>query len=248
MDDYFFWEVLIVFASGMVHGIVGFGFPMIATPLLATFMDLKRAVLYTLIPTLVVNSTSIKRNNSFTQIWKEYKVLILSVMAGSLIGTHILVAYYSDYYKLILAFVILMYLNKERFKISLTPYMEHHTLAITLILGFASGIVGGIVNIMIPVLLILIIELKLEKKRAIGVMNLCFITNKSLQIIIFGYHGSFTTESLLAILPLTLIAVIGFSVGSKIQDKIDEELYKKLLNISLWFLSAYLIYATFYSH
>lgn len=248
MDDYFFWEVLIVFASGMVHGIVGFGFPMIATPLLATFMDLKRAVLYTLIPTLVVNSTSIRRNNSFTQIWKEYKVLILSVMTGSLIGTHILVAYYSDYYKLILAFVILMYLNKERFKISLTPYMEHHTFAITLILGFASGIVGGIVNIMIPVLLILIIELKLEKKRAIGVMNLCFITNKSLQIIIFGYHGSFTTESLLAILPLTLIAVIGFSVGSKIQDKIDEELYKKLLNTSLWFLSAYLIYATFYSY
>ncbi len=247
MDNYFLWEVAIVLLSGIVHGVVGFGFPMVATPLLATFMDLKRAVLYTLIPTLVVNSTSIKRNNSFTKIWKEHKVLILSVMAGSLVGTHILVAYYSDYYKLILAFVILMYLNKERFKISLAPYMEHYTFAITLALGFASGIVGGIVNIMIPVLLILILELKLEKKHAIGVMNLCFIANKSLQIIIFGYHGSFTTTNLWAILPLTLIAVVGFMMGSKIQDKIDEELYKKLLNITLWFLSLYLIYATFYS-
>lgn len=246
MSEYFFWEVLIVFASGMVHGIVGFGFPMIATPLLATFMDLKRAVLFTLIPTLVVNSTSIKRNNSLIQLFKEYKVLIFCVMAGSLIGTYILVAYYSNYYKLILAFVILMYLNKERFNLSLTPYMEHHSFAITVALGLVSGVVGGIVNIMIPVLLILIIELKLEKKRAIGVMNLCFITNKSLQIIIFGYHGSFTAASLLVILPLTLIAVVGFNVGSKIQDKIDEELYKKLLNITLWILSIYLIYATFY--
>lgn len=247
MDTFFISEVLIVFIAGVIHGTVGFGFPMIATPLLATFMDLKKAVLYTLIPTLAVNSSSIKRNNSFSEIWKGYKVLILSVMVGSILGSHILVVYYSDYYKLILAFVILMYLNKERFKISLAPYMEHHTLSMTILLGFLSGIVGGIVNIMIPVLIILMIELKLEKKRSIGVMNFCFITNKALQIIIFGYHGSFTASNVLAIIPLILIALIGFNLGSKIQDKIDEEQYRRLLNIALWFLSFYLIYSTFYS-
>jgi len=115
----------------------------------------------------------------------------------------------------------------------------------TLVMGFLSGVVGGIANIMIPVLIILILELGLDKKRSIGVMSFCFITNKVLQVIIFGYHGSFNGQSMPYILPFIVLALIGFFIGSRIQDKIDEKLYKRLLNIVLWLLSFYLILSIF---
>ena len=246
MFDSFFWiQAFIVLFSGIAHGVLGFGFPMISTPLFAIMMDLKKAVLYSLLPTIGVNFFSLKKDNSFSSIWSEYKVLIASVIVGSLVGTNILVLYYSDYYKLILSGVILLYLNKERLNFSLSKSVMKHPVVMTLIIGFLSGIVGGIANIMIPVLLILILELGLDKKRSIGVMSFCFITNKTLQVIIFGYHGSFNDHSLPYIIPFIILAVLGFFIGSRIQDKINEMLYKKMLNIILWVLSFYLILSTF---
>jgi len=140
MFDSLFWvQALIVLLSGIAHGVLGFGFPMISTPLFAIMMDLKKAVLYSLLPTIAVNFFSLKKDNSFSSIWAEYKVLIGSVIAGSLVGTNILVLYYSDYYKLILSGVILLYLNKERLNFSLSKSVTSYPVIMTLIIGFLSG-------------------------------------------------------------------------------------------------------------
>ncbi|ATB68424.1 hypothetical protein SJPD1_0295 [Sulfurospirillum diekertiae] len=245
-NDFFIFEILIVLLAGFFHGIVGFGFPMIATPLFVLFLDLKQAVLYTLFPTLVTNVVSLKKANSFSDIWQRFWLLILSVMIGSIVGTYLLVAYYSHYYKLILAGVMLLYLNKERLHLSLTRAVAEQKNMTTIIMGVLSGLVGGMANIMSPVLIMLILEFKLDKKRAIGVMSFCFIANKTLQILIFGYHGSFNMENSALIMLFVFISLIGFWIGNKIHERIDEKLYTAILNKILWVISFYLIYSTFY--
>ncbi|MEZ4692943.1 MAG: hypothetical protein R2837_02810 [Aliarcobacter sp.] len=45
---------IILFVSSLVHGSIGFGFPMLATPLLAMVTDMKTAILYIAIPTLLL--------------------------------------------------------------------------------------------------------------------------------------------------------------------------------------------------
>ena len=42
---------VILFFSALVQGSIGFGFPLISTPLLAMITDMKTAVLYVVIPT-----------------------------------------------------------------------------------------------------------------------------------------------------------------------------------------------------
>lgn len=245
-DFYLFIEVLIVFLAGFFHGIVGFGFPMVATPLFALFLDLKLAVLYTLFPTLITNIVSLKKANTFSDIWREFWPLIVSVMVGSVVGTHLLVAYYHHNYKLIIAGVMLLYLNKERLHLSLSGAVAKEKNGITILMGFISGLVGGMANIMSPVLIMLILELKLDKKRTIGVMSFCFIANKTLQILIFGYHGSFTPQNSIVIALFVLISLIGFWLGNKIHERINEKLYTTLLNMILWVISLYLIFSTLY--
>ena len=39
-SEFFLFEVIIVLLAGFFHGVVGFGFPMIATPLFVLFLDL----------------------------------------------------------------------------------------------------------------------------------------------------------------------------------------------------------------
>ncbi|WP_333803129.1 sulfite exporter TauE/SafE family protein [Sulfurospirillum sp.] len=245
-DEFFIFEIFIVFFASFFHGIVGFGFPMVATPLFVLFLDLKLAVLYTLFPTLVTNIISLKKENSFGDIWKEFSPLILSVMVGSIIGTHLLVVYYNHYYKLIVAAVMLLYLNKERLRFSLTQVVAKQKKSITVFIGLLSGLVGGMANIMSPVLIMLILELKLDKKHVIGVLSFCFIVNKTLQVLIFGYHGSFTMENSTLIAVFVGIALIGFGFGNKIHERIDEKLYTTILNRLLWVISFFLIFSTFY--
>lgn len=245
-SEFFLFEVIIVLLAGFFHGVVGFGFPMIATPLFVLFLDLKQAVLYTLLPTLITNVVSLKKANSFAHIWREFWPLILSVMVGSIIGTNLLVVYYSNYFKLVIAAVMLLYLNKERLRFSLTHAVAKQKGVVTVSIGLVSGLVGGMANIMSPVLIMLILELKLDKKHAIGVMSFCFIVNKTLQILIFGYHGNFTVENSMLIAFFVFVSLIGFWIGTKIHERINEKLYTTILNRMLWVISFYLIFTTFY--
>ena len=50
--------------AGLVHGTLGLGFPMVATPMLATMMDVRSAILVTLLPTMAVNIASIANSRA----------------------------------------------------------------------------------------------------------------------------------------------------------------------------------------
>ena len=59
--DYWLLAVAIpvIICAGWIHGALGLGFPLIATPLIAVFIDVKAAILITLLPTATVNVASV---------------------------------------------------------------------------------------------------------------------------------------------------------------------------------------------
>ncbi len=56
---------IIVFWSSIIHGSIGFGFGMIATPLVAMYTDIQTAITYLLLPTMTVNIVSILNEGKF---------------------------------------------------------------------------------------------------------------------------------------------------------------------------------------
>ena len=53
--------VAIVIVGSITHGAIGFGFPLISTPLVALLIDIKTAVLITVVPNIAVNIVNIAR-------------------------------------------------------------------------------------------------------------------------------------------------------------------------------------------
>ena len=76
----------ILFVAGLVHGTLGLGFPLIATPLLARFMDVRSAILITLLPTATVNIASILRGGHWEESIGQFWPLGLYSMLGGAIG------------------------------------------------------------------------------------------------------------------------------------------------------------------
>ena len=187
---------LIIFISSLVHGTVGFGFPMLATPLLAMVTDMKTAILYIAIPTLLINLISIYSEGDFLQALKRFFPLAIIGMIGSAIGTQILIYSNSEIFKLLLALSIFLYLFLQKFKIQMSWVQERKKLSMV-VFGLVAGIIGGLTNVMASILIIYSLESKHTKKEIIQSTNLCFLFGKIIQIILLAIHGSFSEDLLI---------------------------------------------------
>lgn len=70
--------LLLILMAGTVHGALGLGFPMLATPVLALAYDLKTAVLLTMIPSLVVITLSLCNCRNIKGTVRQYGLIIVS--------------------------------------------------------------------------------------------------------------------------------------------------------------------------
>ena len=234
---------IIIFFSSLVHGSIGFGFPMIATPLLAMVTDMKTAILYIAIPTLLINLISIYSEGNFLQVIKKFYPLALIGMIGSAIGTQILIYSSSELFKLLLAFSIFLYLFIQNFKIKIHWIREKKVLSM-MVFGLTAGIIGGLTNVMASILIIYSLESKHTKKEVIQSTNLCFLFGKIIQIVLFTLHGSFNQELLTISFNSLVVVAVAMFIGLKVKDKIPQESYKKVVKIVLFLIACVLVFQT----
>ncbi len=106
--------LLCAFAA-LLHGLSGFGFPMVSTAALSMFYSLQTAVAMVIIPCIILNLSLLQagKNHSFFQnilhYLKQYWGLIGSSLIGSFIGVGLLLYVNEGYLKLIMGSVILLY-------------------------------------------------------------------------------------------------------------------------------------------
>ena len=232
---------LIIFIASLVHGSVGFGFPMIATPLIALITDIQTAIIYTLIPTLLVNIISIWSEGNFIHAFKRFYPLALFAMVGSGIGTQILIYYSSDVFKLLLAFAILFYLSINLIRYEFTWINKKPKLS-RFIFGLGSGILSGLTNAMAPVLMIYTLESKFTKSEIIQSSNICFLFGKIVQIILFSFATVFTIEEMQHSFILLIFVSIALYIGIKIKSMINPLYYTRFVKIILFVISMLLIF------
>jgi len=234
---------LILFLASIVHGSIGFGFGMISTAVVALFTDIQTTILFMLIPTMVANIMSILSEGKFFEALKKFWFILLLMIVGSTLGTILLIHINSEYFKLLLAFIILVYLLQSFVRINasfITIYPKTSTYG----LGIFGGMISGLTNVVAPLMIIYTLELKYTRKDTIQLSNLCFLFTKIGQIAVFIYFGSFTMEAF-NISMMTLIGVfIGMFIGAKIKKLIDAKFYTKILKMLLFFIASTLIYQT----
>lgn len=238
--DFIIGLAVIVFFASMVHGSIGFGFGMISTPLIALFTDIQTTIMLMLIPTMVVNIASIVSEGKFFEAIKKFWFIITLMVIGSMIGTVLLVYTNSEFFKLLLAFIIFLYLIQSRINIK-AAFVSKYPKASTYFLGIVGGTISGLTNVVAPLMIMYTLELKYSKKDTIQLSNLCFLFTKIGQLAVFLYFGTFTMHTFeISLLSLLAIAV-GLFFGVKLKRKIDKELYKKILQGLLFIIASMLV-------
>lgn len=220
----------IILFAGLVHGTLGLGFPMIATPLLAIFFDVRTAILITLLPTVAVNLGSIWNSRNSLGHLRQFSPLIFFVLPGSLVGAYILVIADPAPFRLALAALIMLYLWANLAGRLPRQWLVSNLMLAMVLFGFSAGFAAGITNVMVAILIVFMLSLEVPRQSMVAVLNGCFLVGKIAQITVLSLAGLVTATLLYETLPLAAAGVVTLLIGQRIRDKIAVEVYRRILH------------------
>jgi len=225
--------VAIILVGGIAHGAVGFGFPLISTPLIALLVDVKTAVLITVVPNILVNSVSILRGGNWRESIGKHWPIAIWVVAGTFVGTHFLLVAPPELLQLLLAAMIVVFLLQDRIRQLDWSWIRRNPTSAGAAFGVLAGLFSGAVNVSAPPLVIYFMMLQLPAVAMTQILNLCFMAGKVVQGATLSLSGTGNIRLLAASLPLTVLAIAALFLGIQLQKRMSREIYLKLLRSTL---------------
>lgn len=227
--------VLVSMLAAFVHGAFGFGFPLLATPLLAFGFDLQTAILLTLVPTVSINLVSILSEHHWRDALRDYWPIPLFTLVGSFTGTQVLLEVDPEPFRFLLAAVLIGYLVSDH--LHRTEHAVHVPKWGMALFGLVLGLLAGVVNIFAPLVVAYALYTRMPTILMVATFNLSFITSKSGQIAGFISRDAFDLDVVgLAVLALPLI-LLTLWIGIRVRKRVDMESYRGMLRAALWVIS-----------
>jgi len=229
-----FLAALVMLFAGLVKGTLGFGMPMIAISGLGSIYAAEIAIAALIIPTLVANLWQSLRNGpveallSLRKYWLLNAVLLVTIWLSAQLVTripgHMLFLVLGGG---VTAFGVIQIVG---WRPRLNP---RHQLRMQGVVGLVSGFFGGLSGVWGPPILMFLLALNTPKIEMVRVQGLSFLTGS---IILGAAHlnSGVLNNSTIPFSALLLIpAILGLMVGFKLQDKLNQELFRRVTLVVL---------------
>jgi uncharacterized membrane protein YfcA len=227
--------------SAFAHGAIGFGFPVVATPLVALVIDMKSAITLLAPVTLVLVVISALRGGSVGELARNFWFLPVGIAAGAWLGTRILLATPPEPFTLVLAAMLLFYLNLDRLGRGHSDMVVRLRVLFGVGFAFVAGIFEAVANVAGPVLLVYFMLLGAAPQQIVQTLNLCFSVGKGSQVATLAASGALSAATWAAVAGLSLPAVAALAVGMRLRDRIDAQAYRRWLRKALWVMAILLL-------
>jgi uncharacterized membrane protein YfcA len=230
---------LAVVVAAIVKGVIGTGFPTLATPLLTLFLDVKTAFVLLIVPNIVMDAVQLTRRGSILPTLRRFAVLLAFGAVGMVIGTRLFVALSPRVLMLVLGAFILVFVGLNATRVSprlpreWEPWMSP-------VVGFVAGVVGGITNVPGTPLVIYFYALGLAKHDFVRSVAVTFIVYKLVQLAAVTWYGLLTLPLLGVSFLLTAVALGGFFVGLAVQDRLEQRAFNRAVLVFLAALGLWL--------
>ena len=102
------WIVLVTMLSGYIQGLLGVGYPMLATPLLSLLVDLRTAIIVTVPTILLLTIYLVLRGGNLRESIGRFWYMPVCMIGGGLIGARIFFAVDPEWLLLALGAALLL--------------------------------------------------------------------------------------------------------------------------------------------
>lgn len=235
------YVAIAVAGAGLVHGTLGLGFPIVATPLVALVTGIKPAIVLVVPPTLAVVIASIVAGGSVVQTLRDWWRMPVWMFLGALVGTRVFILFDPAPLTLLLALVMLVYLALDAIGRAQFALLRRHPHAFAALFGLLGGFFEGAVNVSAPPLLVYFLSAGLAPATLVKALNLCFATAKSTQFGTLISAGGVPLSVWLSTVPFCAIGVGCMLAGARLRDRVPAATYRRWLKLALLAMSMLLI-------
>jgi uncharacterized membrane protein YfcA len=230
----------VVLLAAFVKGSIGFGFPTLATPLLALFVDPKAAVAVLILPNIVMDGVQALRRGGLGHTPRRMAWLVVFGLLGTVIGTRLLVLLPGRVVTLVLGAVILVFvaLGLLRSFPRVPPAWEPW---VSPLVGLGTGVIGGVTNVPGTPLVIYFYALGMDKAEFVRSVAFTFVLYKTVQLGAVTWYGLLPPRLLAASAGLSLVALASFTAGLRVQDRLDQRAFNRVVLVFLAALGAWLV-------
>ena len=237
----FVWIAFVVLLSGFTHGVIGFGFPIVATPLIALATDIKTAILVILVPTLTMTILSVFRGGNLRESIGRFWYMPFLLMAGSFAGTRLLIGADPAPFTLVLAVIMIAWLNMDRLGKVEVGFVKRWPHATAVVFGLTAGIFEATANVAGPLLIIYFMLAGIAPQTMIQALNFCFTAGKGAQLATWSAAGGITISQWASTLPWAALAVVTLVIGQHVRGRVSPTTYVSWLRKFLWAMAILLI-------
>lgn len=231
---------LVLFLSGLIHGLVGFAFALTALPLLALFTGVKQAV-----PLMALYSLTI--NVLLVIILKEKKIFkiplrfFFSLTIGVILGIQgfNLASEYLLRIILFVAIVLFFIWEMYRYRYNKEVVYNHEIESklfsnpLGLFCALIAGMLGGLLNTPGPPLIIYLSFLRLDKDlfKATLQLILAFIALNA--VISHLLVGNITYDIFMTYILILPFVIMGLYLGQRLYSRLSNRVYYYMVNVML---------------
>jgi len=235
------YVLAVCLVSGFAHGALGFGFPLVATPLVALVVDMKSAIALLAPVTLVLVIVTALHGGGVAALARRFWYMPVAIALGAVLGTRLLLAAPPEPFTLVLALVLIFYLNLDRIGRGSSERVARHYVAFGMAFAFLAGVFEAIANVAGPMLLVYFMLLGAAPSQIVQTLNLCFSVGKGAQVATLALSGALGLSAWMTVAGLTAPALAGLAGGMRVRSRIDAQTYRAWLRKALWVMAILLI-------
>lgn len=215
---------LVFFLSALLQGLSGFGFSILAIPLISFFIAPRASVPTLLIYSMVINIAvlvSTKKAINLKSIW----LLLVGALLAIPLGTRMLIVLPENLIRLIIGILILVFgillLTGSHIRFLNSRF-------IMLPIGFISGALGACVSISGPPVIIYFTNQGTQKHEFRGNLAIYFFLLNIFTFPVFYLNGLFTPQVIKNTLLFSPGLLAGVLIGSFLSHKIHDQHFRKI--------------------
>jgi hypothetical protein len=231
---------LTALGAALVKGVTGMAFPLFATPVVALLTDMRTAIVVLLAPNILMDIVLIARRRFPLEHLRRLWPMLAAGIAGVFLGTYFLVTIPERLVNLILAGIIFVFVGQSLWAKGVALPARWEPL-VSPGVGFAAGVLTGVSNTLSPIVATYMLSLQLAKFDFVKSVALVFFSFKMAQVVAVWRWNLFTLDRLWLSAAATAFAFAGFGIGLRVQDRIHQRTFNRVLLVLLALMGALLV-------
>jgi len=220
--------IAVYLVAGLIKGTLGIGLPTAGVGLTAQFTDVRTAIALALMPMLITNAWQVYRSRHDLHRTQRFFPLLVCMLLSILLFAFAAPNVPISITTLLLGVIVLLFASVSLAK-ELPQAKPVHDRKLQMSAGITAGFMGGITGIWAPPIAIYMSAARVDKTTFVATVGVLLMSGSAVLCLTYGSVGLLTQGQAIASLLLVAPAIVGYSLGERIRNQLDETLFKKLL-------------------